>query len=55
MRWAPSTLLSAAATDAGSDPHLQPGIHFRVLLSAALGLPVAPLIVSRVVVERDRI
>ena len=48
MKWAPAALLSAAATDAGGDPHLQKGIHLRVLLSAGLGLPVAPLIVDRV-------
>lgn len=48
MRWAPPALLSAAATDAGGDPHLQKGIHLRVLLSTGLGLPVAPLLVDRV-------
>ena len=44
-RFAPSWALSAAAVDSGGDPHLQPGVHLRVLPSLALGLPVAPLLV----------
>jgi len=47
-RFAPTWALTAAALDALSDPHLQPGVHLRVLPGPALGLPVAPLLVDRI-------
>ena len=53
-RFAPSWALSAAATDSGGDPHLEPGVHLRVLPSLAIGLPVAPLLVDRVVIKSPR-
>ena len=53
-RFAPFWALSAAALDSGGDPHLQPGVHLRVLPSLALGLPVAPLLVDRFVVRSPR-
>lgn len=43
-------LLTAAAIEGEGDPHLQPGIHLRVLPGLQIGLPVAPLLVERVVV-----
>lgn len=48
-RPAPTWALNAAALDAGGDPHLQPGVHVRVLPGPGLGLPLAPLLVSRTV------
>lgn len=47
-RFAPTWALTAAALDGRDDPHLQPGVHLRVLPGPALGLPVAPLLVDRV-------
>lgn len=49
-RFAPTWALTAAALDGRGDPHLQPGVHLRVLPGPALGLPVAPLLVDRVAV-----
>lgn len=46
-RFAPPWALSAAAIDARGNPHLQPGVHLRVLPGLSLGLPVAPLLVER--------
>lgn len=37
-----------AAIHVGADPHLAPGVHFRIHPSPRLGLPVAPLAVYRV-------
>jgi len=43
---APVWLFCAQALYASGDPHLLSGVHLRVLLSFALGLPVAPLQVA---------
>jgi hypothetical protein len=51
-RRAPGWALSAQALCAVDDPHLQPRVHLRVLPSLALGLPVAPLVVGRVLLGR---
>ncbi|HEX6935777.1 MAG TPA: hypothetical protein VF227_04595 [Actinomycetes bacterium] len=42
--------LTAAAIETSGDPHLQPGVHLRVLPGLRIGLPVAPLMVDRVVI-----
>jgi len=47
-RFAPTWALTAAALDAHGDPHLQPGVHLRVLPGACLGLSVAPMLVDRI-------
>ncbi|HEX5592279.1 MAG TPA: hypothetical protein VFX35_02890 [Solirubrobacterales bacterium] len=43
----PAWLFCVQALYASGDPHLLSGVHLRVLLSFALGLPVAPLQVAR--------
>ena len=44
---APPFVLGAVGLDAESDPHLPAGVHFRIVNHAALGLPLAPLLVYR--------
>ena len=44
LAWA----LSGQALDGVGDPHLQPGMHYRLLLNPLLGLPVAPLTVGKI-------
>jgi hypothetical protein len=46
-RLAPPWALTAVAMEGRGDPHLQPGVHLRVLPHQILGLPVAPLLVDR--------
>src|SRR5262249_4351974 len=43
QRWG----FSAQAIDPAGDPHLKTGVHFRILTSPALGIPIAPFIVYR--------
>lgn len=52
-RFAPTWLFSAQAIEAAGDPHLQPGVHLRALLGGRLGLPLAPLVVSRMVLGQS--
>lgn len=44
---APRWAFNAQAIDAAGDPHLQPGIHLRLIPSELLGLPAFPFIVYR--------
>ena len=44
LAWA----LSGQAIDGAGDPHLQAGMHYRLLLNPLLGLPVAPLSVGKI-------
>lgn len=53
-RFAPTWALTAAALDGRGDPHLQPGVHLRVLPAPVLGLPVAPLLVERITVGHHK-
>lgn len=43
----PSWAMGAHALDGGGDSHLQPGIHFRLATSPAMGLPLRPLLVYK--------
>lgn len=43
----PNWAMGAHALDGAGDAHLQPGIHFRLATSPALGLPLAPLLVYK--------
>jgi hypothetical protein len=51
MYLAPRWAFSAQAIDATSDARLAKGIHVRALLSDALGLPAAPLLVYRLPID----
>lgn len=42
----PSWAMSGQAIDGVGDPHLAPGIHYRILINPLLGLPVVPISVS---------
>lgn len=56
MTWlAPPRLLSGVGIDDPGDPHLSRGGHIRLFPNPALGLPVAPIIVSRSEVNADRL
>jgi hypothetical protein len=51
--FAPAKLLSGQAIDDRTDPHLAPGGHIRLLPHPALGLPIAPIEVSRATLDHD--
>lgn len=51
--WAPPWALTADAIDGTGDTHLQPRFHVRLLPSARLGLPAAPLLVYRTVLPHS--
>ncbi|WP_426163648.1 hypothetical protein [Sandarakinorhabdus sp. DWP1-3-1] len=56
MTWmAPPRLLSGVGIDDPGDPHLAKGGHIRLFANPALGLPVAPIIVSRTILDADRL
>ncbi len=56
MTWmAPPRLLSGVGIDDPGDPHLAKGGHLRLFPNPALGLPVAPILVSRTILEADRL
>ncbi len=45
---APQWAFAAQAIDSARDPHLAPGVHFRLLFSQGLGLPLVPFQVRRI-------
>jgi hypothetical protein len=45
---APQWAFSSQAIDGAGDSHLSPGIHFRLLVSQLLGLPIRPFAVCRI-------
>ena len=47
MILAPRWVLSAQAIDAAGSPHLQPGVHLRILPNPRFGFPMAPFMVYR--------
>lgn len=47
MVLSPSWAMSGQAIDGSQDPHLAPGVHFRVLINPWLGLPLVPLSVGK--------
>ena len=50
---APPRLLSGVGIDDPGDPHLARGGHVRLFANPALGLPVAPIVVSRSTINAD--
>ncbi len=48
---APTTLLNGIAIHDQPDPHLAPGGHLRLIPHPALGLPVAPLVLRKTVID----
>jgi hypothetical protein len=48
MGLSPAWAFSGQAIDAVGDAHLAPGMHYRVLTSPLLGLPVVPLVIGKV-------
>ena len=48
MGLSPSWAFSGQAVDGTDDAHLAEGVHYRVLVSPLLGLPVVPLVVGRI-------